>query len=224
MTFDRNLLVNLITLPYPLLVRLPNRYRVKITEIGSVCLTFEITLYKVLYAPSIKFNLISINTLADSLKCTVSFSNTSCLMQAPSLKRPLEIGKAHDGLYFLCSDCLQQNNSSHPKQQHVSCISFPSSKIQYKCISSSCPSYCAVMNSMSINNKDNVVDKTSSSFPVNNTDLLWHYRLGHVPFVKMKGISSIPVTFSLTTPEEVEFHHLCTEFLDPRSNAVFQDL
>ncbi|XP_049394567.1 uncharacterized protein LOC125858815 [Solanum stenotomum] len=88
MTFDRNLLVNLITLPYPLLVRLPNGYRVKITEIGSVCLTSEITLYK-----------------------------------APSLKRPLEIGKAHDGLYFLCSDCLQQNNSSHPKQQHVSCSS-----------------------------------------------------------------------------------------------------
>lgn len=53
MTFEKSHLVNLITLPYPLLVQLPNGYRVKITEVGSVHLNSKITLSGLLYAPSL---------------------------------------------------------------------------------------------------------------------------------------------------------------------------
>jgi len=34
----------------------------------------------------------------------------------------------------------------------------------------------------------------------NNVDYLWHNRLGHVPFVKMNCISTIPITFSPKRP------------------------
>ncbi|OIT29118.1 hypothetical protein A4A49_56015, partial [Nicotiana attenuata] len=98
MTFDKSHLQNIVSLPYPLLVKLPNGYKVKVSEIGSVSLTPEIILYKVLFIPSFKFNLVSISSLAAHLKCIASFSDTSCLLQAPSLKRPLEIGKLLDGL------------------------------------------------------------------------------------------------------------------------------
>lgn len=35
---------------------------------------------------------------------------------------------------------------------------------------------------------------------VNTVDLLWHYRLDHVSFAKMKGLTSIPVKFPTKQP------------------------
>ncbi|OIT07573.1 hypothetical protein A4A49_63050, partial [Nicotiana attenuata] len=64
MTFDKSQLHNIVNLPYPLLVKLPNGYKVRVSEIGSVFLTPEIILYKVLFIPSFKFNLVSISSLA----------------------------------------------------------------------------------------------------------------------------------------------------------------
>lgn len=106
------------------------------------------------------------------------------------MKWPLEIGKAHGGLYYLCSDCLQQTNpSSSLSKNSNSCLYFPSSRLPCPCVSSvmksshSCSSCPIVMNSISINNKNNVVENNSSSStssPVVSEDLLWHYKLGHV--------------------------------------------
>ncbi|OIT03468.1 hypothetical protein A4A49_57494, partial [Nicotiana attenuata] len=64
MTFDKSQLQNIVNLPYPLLVKLPNGYKVIVNKIGSVFLTPEIILYKVLFIPSFKFNLVSISSLA----------------------------------------------------------------------------------------------------------------------------------------------------------------
>ncbi|XP_075080470.1 uncharacterized protein LOC142165975 [Nicotiana tabacum] len=76
-TFNKSLLSDIVTLPYPLLVVSPNGYKVNVTEIENVKLVPEITLYK-----------------------------------APSLKRPLEIGKVKDGLYLL------SKSSSFPSTLH----------------------------------------------------------------------------------------------------------
>ncbi|XP_019245187.1 PREDICTED: uncharacterized protein LOC109225050 [Nicotiana attenuata] len=90
-TFNKSILSDIITLPYPLLVVLPNGYKVKVTEIGNVKLAPEITLYKVLHIPSFKFNLISVYWLSKHLRGMTSFTDNTCLLQAPSLKRHLEI-------------------------------------------------------------------------------------------------------------------------------------
>ncbi|OIT00481.1 hypothetical protein A4A49_60128, partial [Nicotiana attenuata] len=63
MTFNRSLLTNIITLPYPLLVIFPNGYKVKVTEISNVVLTPKITLNRVMLFPSFRYNLISIHSL-----------------------------------------------------------------------------------------------------------------------------------------------------------------
>lgn len=79
-TFNKNHLSDIITLPYPLLVRLPNRYKVKVTEVGNVKVTTMIILYKVLFIPSFKYNLISVSSLTTHHKYIASFSDSSCIL------------------------------------------------------------------------------------------------------------------------------------------------
>ncbi|XP_015165505.1 uncharacterized protein [Solanum tuberosum] len=74
MTFNITLLTNITYLPCPLLITLPNGYKVKVVKIGSVILTSNIVLH-----------------------------------EAPSMKRPLMIGEAKNGLYFLYSKCLMKS-------------------------------------------------------------------------------------------------------------------
>ncbi|OIT03013.1 hypothetical protein A4A49_57631, partial [Nicotiana attenuata] len=64
MTFNKTALSNITTLPYPVLISLPNGYKVKVFQFGDVILNSEIILHKVLYVPSFKYNLISVNSLA----------------------------------------------------------------------------------------------------------------------------------------------------------------
>lgn len=73
MTFDKSLLTNIVTLPYPLLVVLLNGYKVKVTDIGSVTLVPEVTLHKVMFVISFKYNLVSIYCLASSNPKSIVF-------------------------------------------------------------------------------------------------------------------------------------------------------
>lgn len=70
-------------------------------EVGNVVLSSKKTLYKVLLVPFFKYNLISISSLTSHLKGVVLFSNIACMLQDPSLKRPLEIGNMHDEIYLI---------------------------------------------------------------------------------------------------------------------------
>ncbi|XP_019252791.1 PREDICTED: uncharacterized protein LOC109231594 [Nicotiana attenuata] len=144
MTFNKSHLQNIVSLPYPLLVKLPNGYKVK----------------------------------------------------APSLKRPLEIGKLLDGLYFLCSKCLKKGGL---KQNYdPSCLSIHTNDVKgVHCLSHSFNSL-PIVNSSIYNSKNKDSDSAlfSDSSPTANLDILWHFRLGHVPFSKMRGIPTIPATFS----------------------------
>lgn len=93
---------------------------VKVTEIGDVSLSPTLTLNKVLFVPSFKFNLISVKVycLALQLHGALSFNSVSYLLQVPSLKSPLEHGRAENGPYFVCHNCCPsfgEINSSHVK-------------------------------------------------------------------------------------------------------------
>lgn len=98
----------------------------KVTEIGNVILSPKIILYKVLLIPSFKYNLISISSLTSHLKCVVLCFDIACLLQAPSLKRPLKIGNVHDGLYLLLSGCLKKTNNISASENYFSNLVFPS--------------------------------------------------------------------------------------------------
>ncbi|XP_019224191.1 PREDICTED: uncharacterized protein LOC109205890 [Nicotiana attenuata] len=183
MTFNRSLLTNITNLPYPMLVILPNGYKVKVTEIGSVILISKITLDKA------------------------------------SMKRPMVIGKVRDGLYILCPSCLKKNNASPAeKDNHIlptisACCTCnthcPShSTVDIPVHTNKCVSFPILSNSCASAKEQTSFASPSSELPSilshswaeNNVNVLWHNRLGHVPFVKMKKITSIPTNFSPKQP------------------------
>jgi len=73
MTFDLTFLTNITYFPCPLLISLPNGYKVKVMKIGSVILALDIVLHEVLYVPSFKYNLISIHCLSKSMPKSVVY-------------------------------------------------------------------------------------------------------------------------------------------------------
>ena len=95
-------------------------------EIGEFFLSPTLTLNKVLFVPCFKFNLISVNCLALQLNGIVNFHKSSCSFHGPSLKSPLELGRAKNGLYFLYHKCHNYSTSSIKKNSHVTCHLVPS--------------------------------------------------------------------------------------------------
>ncbi|XP_075088478.1 uncharacterized protein LOC142170460 [Nicotiana tabacum] len=133
MTFNRSSLLDIRTLPYPLLVTLPNGY-----------------------------------------KSLVAFTDACYLLHAPSTNRPLEIGKIRDGLSICNKSSLCDKDLSQCDQ--LSSVHKP------------------------ILNKTSVCAPFSCLSHGNDVNVLWHNRLGYVPFVKMKSIYTIPVAFSNKQP------------------------
>lgn len=155
-------------------------------------------------------------------------------MQAPSLKRPLEIGKARNVLYFLYAKC--QSSASHCssftsltatsspsinscKPNDVCDISEPNALCDISISQAHSPSPIPSVNTYSSHNKEacsshdsSLINCSSSGKSVNS---LWHNRLGHVPFIKMKGISSIPVQFANKQPF---LCHICSVARQTRSS------
>ena len=120
-------------------------------------------------------------------------------MQGLSLKSPLELGKAKNGLYFLCQKCHNCCKSAEEKSSHSNCHLVSKfhnvSSVRQSQISIANKVDCKTMASSHSNDKClSFADVSSHTY--NDDELLWHARLGHVPFVKMRNISAIPVNFS----------------------------
>ncbi|XP_070050207.1 uncharacterized protein [Nicotiana tomentosiformis] len=101
MTPHKHLLHNLTLLVRPYLITLPNGYKVKVVSTGSLYLRSDIILHNVILVPSFQFNLISIYHLFLQFNCYAVLAISKCFLQGPSLKRPLEIDRANNGMYFL---------------------------------------------------------------------------------------------------------------------------
>ncbi|KAH0763844.1 hypothetical protein KY290_019917 [Solanum tuberosum] len=141
----------------------------------------------------------------------VSLSPMLTLNKGPSsLKSPLELGRAKNGLYFLCPKCHNCcPSSAEINSSLVKCHLVPSLVNVDKDFNRN---NCSVKDSDSINKNgystisslvcpnDNCSSFAITSNHTHDDELLWHTRLGHVPFVKMKNISTIPVTFSPKQP------------------------
>lgn len=106
MTPYKELLHNIQPLRFPYLVTLPNGCKVKVNCIGSLKLCNDLILANVLLVPSFQFNLVSVPQLVNQFCCTNLFTDISCCVKDPSLKRPLEIGRAANGLYVIHSDLI----------------------------------------------------------------------------------------------------------------------
>lgn len=151
----------LLPLSTPLLVKLPNFPKVRVTHTGNVSPGLVLT--NVLYIPCFRYNILSVHRLCQRFKCILAFTSFGCILQCPLMKSPQVFSKAKDGLYLLEPSIAK--SSSH--------FSAPVVPLPKKC------------HSHSISVSLPISAKTKSDVK------LWHVRLGHLPSHAMKYISSI---------------------------------
>ena len=101
--------IDLVHNPSPInsQLHLPNGECSKVTHIGNIHLTPDITLSNVLVVPKFHCNLLSIPQLTSNNSVTVLFSATKCILQDPALMMEKEIGELLDGLYKLNPQTLK---------------------------------------------------------------------------------------------------------------------
>ncbi|XP_060183609.1 uncharacterized protein LOC132613558 [Lycium barbarum] len=123
---------------------------------------------------------------------------SKCKLQrrlAPSMKRPVEIGKLKNGLYKL----LQTSHAAATTLHHSS-----SSNIDFICHSNyvvPCDSHASSSTCYSTPTVSSFPDiSCTNSSDMNKMEIFWHNRLGHMPFVRMKDTPHILCQFSSKQP------------------------
>ncbi|XP_019250863.1 PREDICTED: uncharacterized protein LOC109229763 [Nicotiana attenuata] len=168
MTSNKNLLFIITPLPIPYLVSLPNGYKVKVTCTGSLTLLPYFTLH-----------------------------------HAHSMKKLLELGRMDHGLYkFYYNQPTPHASVSQNLMDSIEqTISFPAVSDSFV----SSPSTITEAHDSSLNAHVDVLNSLHDpvSLPncnrnqhINKNDVLWHHRLGHIPFALMKNITSISSSLS----------------------------
>lgn len=109
MCCDDNMFEKKFRLSKSFVISLPNAETVVIEFVGNVHVMNGLVLENVLFVPSFHCNLLSVGKLVRDQKCNVLFTPTRCLMQAPSMKRPLLIGRVERDLFLLDDAVCGQN-------------------------------------------------------------------------------------------------------------------
>lgn len=78
----------------PYLVTLATGHEISVSHIGTVVLADNLAITGILLVPSFHFNLVSIGKLTQQLSCKITLTMDFCVLQAPSLKKPLVLGRA----------------------------------------------------------------------------------------------------------------------------------
>jgi len=181
MVSDNTLLCNISYLKHPILITLQDGSKVKVTQFGDLKLGKNLILHHVLFVPYFQFNLLSVKRLSEQLKCRVIFSEDSCVLQGPSLKRPLEIGKSIQGLYIVdgtTSKKLELDEISAAKCSYSFCRDKKQLSEQY---SFTC-------------HKDHSLAN------------LWHMRMGHISFRKLSYMSVLKSSDCTPHTPQLCFH------------------
>lgn len=132
MSYNKDFFFYFKPLPKTIYVNLPNFQKVQVSYSGSVQLSLNLIIHRVLFVPSFHFNLLSAHKLCKQLSNMLIFTSSHSFMQGPSMKRPMLIGESQNGLYLLktsLSDLPSTNasssfHSSKDVTSSLSCISF----------------------------------------------------------------------------------------------------
>ncbi|KAK4390093.1 Retrovirus-related Pol polyprotein from transposon RE1 [Sesamum angolense] len=82
-------------------ISLPDGTRKLVTHCGSIALPHNITLNSVLYVPSFKCNLLSVQSLSTASHLSFVFSHKHCELQDPKTRRVFAVGRMIGRLYVL---------------------------------------------------------------------------------------------------------------------------
>lgn len=155
-------------------ITIPDSRQISVQCIGTVLLPNGLRLKGVLYVPHIHFNLISTHKLCHDLQCSVIFDSRGCFVQDLSMKEPWLLGKLQQGLYYV-------DNLTHAPSGPAFTPSQQSNLSTHQLYSSS-----------HVDNHD-----------LHNKANLWHLRLGHMPFHKLK------LLFPISHHESLSSHYFC---------------
>ncbi|XP_075091779.1 uncharacterized protein LOC142171949 [Nicotiana tabacum] len=124
-----------------------------------------------------------------------------------SMKKLLELGRMDQGLYKFhfnhFTPSMSPDNSVPPFNNLVHNAEFSlHTNVKNVSHSSACTLPCGTVQNVQTVNPCYVFTLPSCTVPnnVNKNDVLWHHRLGHVPFVQMKHISFISNDLSAKQP------------------------
>lgn len=87
----------------PIYVRLPNGNLTSASYSGNVVFNDSISLYNVLYIPMFPYNIVSVSKLLEFTPCTLTFSNTSGVIQDLKILKMIGNATLCHGLYELVS-------------------------------------------------------------------------------------------------------------------------
>ncbi|XP_070036410.1 uncharacterized protein [Nicotiana tomentosiformis] len=93
MTSNLCLLFNVKDMPKPIYVGLPNSHRVLVFQSGCVTLLPNFILQNVLFVLCFNYNLLSVHKLCVQFRSILMFSSLGATLHAPSMKRPVVLGK-----------------------------------------------------------------------------------------------------------------------------------
>lgn len=94
-------------------ITLPTGLSVKVSCIGTVCLSPKFELHDVLYVPSFQFNLISISSLISTNNYQVVFDADTCVIQDRAQGLMTGRGSRHGNLYILDSQSTTSFTNDH---------------------------------------------------------------------------------------------------------------
>lgn len=130
-----------------------------------------------MHVPEFCFNLISVQKLMTNKDINVLFTPQFCFLQDPLMKKPMLIGSEIKGLFIFNFDVNCKHTSAFPS-------------VLNKSFDNSFTNDLSLLNSAVSSSMNNIALPFASSIILkNNIPELWHCRLGHVPFVKLKHIN-----------------------------------
>ncbi|XP_074265248.1 uncharacterized protein LOC141587673 [Silene latifolia] len=191
MISDLSLLENCKELTEKPKINLPNGGASHVSHTGSFQLKNGMKLNKVLYVPSFKHNLLSVQKLIKDEQCVVLFYERACALHDSHTRRIRALGKEDKGIYYLV-------NSASSPQTSLASISVG------KCNTELCNINSYFVSSTGRNETEGIIFNTSDAFQdlckdlpiINETDGdIWHLRLGHASHHKLKHIPCVASSF-----------------------------
>lgn len=101
MCYNFSSFLSLTPLPTPVVISLPNYFKIMVTHTDSISIQANLTLNGVIYVSYFKYNLLSIHKLCCQFQCSAYFNSFGCMLQALSMKRGQAFGEVKEGLYIL---------------------------------------------------------------------------------------------------------------------------
>ncbi|XP_019231650.1 PREDICTED: uncharacterized protein LOC109212458 [Nicotiana attenuata] len=160
-------------------------------------------LSNVLHVPDFNHNLLSVSQFVSDMNYDLLFTKAGCILQAPLMRKEPLFGETTAGLYVLKDDTstlgiysikspISASFSSSSRRRLPGSLSSDSESV---CERTECHVLLSPVYPANLNENINMnVSVSNDVMNVTDSNKLWHFCLGHLPYDAMKHIKAIQVT------------------------------